>query len=64
MTRDDDKVPFITGDTEYQFSAHGYTICTVEPLTDDEKEALTAYLSLLRKAQDRKRGGITDLDQP
>lgn len=44
------------------FTAHGYTICTTQPLDDDEREALTAYLSMLRKSQDRKRG-VIDLDQ-
>lgn len=47
----------------HSFSAHGYTICTDEPLTDDEQEALTAYLGLLRNAQDRKQG-VVDLDRP
>lgn len=43
------------------FTAHGYTICTERELDNDERDALTAYLGLLRKSVDR-RNGVVDLD--
>lgn len=49
------------GEPTHQFNAHGYTICTAGPLDPDEQDALTAYLGLLRKSQDRKRG-VVNLD--
>lgn len=42
-------------------TAHGYTVTADSGLTQDERDGLTAYLSMLRKTQDRKRG-IVDLD--
>lgn len=42
-------------------NVHGYTVTSEQGLTQDERDGLTAYLSMLRKAQDRKRG-IVDLD--
>lgn len=47
--------------TQFSTTIEGITLCSVEPFTDDEREALGAYFRMLRKAKDRERG-IKDLD--
>ncbi|MGQ9348931.1 hypothetical protein [Mycolicibacterium gilvum] len=47
--------------TQFSTTVEGITLCSVEPFTDDEKEALGAYFRMLRKAKDRERG-VIDLD--
>jgi len=49
--------------TQYHTTVEGITLCSVEPFTEDEREALGAYFRLLRKTKDQKRG-IQDLDAP
>ncbi|MDP7703198.1 MULTISPECIES: hypothetical protein [unclassified Mycobacterium] len=47
--------------TQFSTTVEGVTLCSVQPFTDDEKEALGAYFRLLRKTRDRERG-VVDLD--
>jgi hypothetical protein len=49
--------------TQFSTTIEGITLCSVEPFTEDEREALAAYFRMLRKAKDHKRG-IQDLDAP
>lgn len=42
--------------TQFSTTVEGITLCSVEPFTDDEIEALGAYFRMLRKAKDRKLG--------
>lgn len=46
----------------YSVTIEGVTLCTDEPLTDDEQKAIGAYFRLLHRARDHKRG-IQNLDE-
>ena len=37
--------------TQFSTTIEGITLCSLEPFTDDEREALGAYFRLLRKAK-------------
>lgn len=47
--------------TQFSTTVEGITLCSVEPFTEDERQALGAYFRMLGKAKDRERG-IVDLD--
>ena len=51
-----------SGETQYSTTVEGITLCSVEPFSDDEREALGAYFRMLRAAKDRERG-VQNLDQ-
>jgi Zn-finger nucleic acid-binding protein len=59
---DTSPAPNRSGDaTQFSTTIEGFTLCSVEPFTDEEKEALGAYFRLLRKKRDRERR-VVDLD--
>lgn len=47
--------------TQFSTTIEGITLCSVEPFTEVEREALAAYFRMLRKSRDHK-AGIHDLD--
>lgn len=47
--------------TQHSVTIEGYTLCSDEPLAEDEQTALGAYFRLLRQARDHK-AGIQNLD--
>ena len=47
--------------TLFSTTVEGITLCSVQPFTEDELQALGAYFRILRKARDHK-AGVTNLD--
>ena len=43
--------------TQFSTTIEGITLCSLEPFTDAEQEALAAYFRKLRKAREHQRGG-------
>lgn len=54
----------VGGDPQYSTTVEGVTLCSVEPFTDAEREALAAYFRMLHKARRARdeRLGIKHLD--
>jgi hypothetical protein len=48
--------------TQFSTTIEDVTLCSVEPFTEEEQEAIAAYFRMLRKAREHKRG-IKNLDQ-
>jgi hypothetical protein len=53
--------PVASDRTQHSVTIEGYTLCSDEPLTEDEQKALGAYFRLLRQARDHN-AGIQNLD--
>lgn len=54
-----------SGETQYSTTIEDITLCSVEPFTDDEREALAIYFRLLRKArEDKRRPPECECDEP